>query len=109
MFKTLTRSAETVVTPEAIPAMVRKAFKQAQALRPGAVYLAIPQDIETMPAPANAHPLPVNLVRDAAPSPPQLARAVTLLQQAKAPLLLAGLGAARAHGHPALLIFTEQL
>jgi acetolactate synthase-1/2/3 large subunit len=77
--------------------MVRKAFKQAQALRPGAVYLAIPQDIETMPAPADARPLPINIVRDAAPSPSQLARAVTLLQQAKAPLLLAGHGTARAH------------
>src|SRR5437016_6042821 len=109
MFRPVTRWAETVLTPEAIPEMVRKAFKQAQALRPGAVYLAIPQDIETMPAPANAHPLPVNLVRDAAPSPSQLARAVTLLQQAKAPLLLAGHGAARAHAQQALLNFSEQL
>src|SRR5205807_6620580 len=109
MFKPVTKWAETVLTPEAIPEMVRKAFKQAQALRPGAVYLAIPQDIETMPAPANAHPLPVNLVRDAAPSPSQLARAVTLLQQAKAPLLLAGHGAARAHAQQALLNFSEKL
>ena len=88
MFKPVTKWAETVLTPEAIPEMVRKAFKQAQALCPGAVYLAIPQDIETMPAPLDARPLPINLVRDAAPSPSQLARAVTLLQQAKAPLLL---------------------
>src|SRR5437016_1016812 len=97
MFKPVTKWAETVLTPEAVPEMVRKAFKQAQTLRPGAVYLAIPQDIETMPASPGAHPLPVNIVRDAAPSPSQLARAVTLLQQAKAPLLLAGYGAARAH------------
>src|SRR5437660_6061997 len=108
MFKPVTRWAETVLTPEAIPEMVRKAFKQAQTLRPGAVYLAIPQDLETMPAPANAHPLPVNLVRDAAPSPSQLARAVTLLQQAKAPLL-AGHGAARAHAQQALVRFSERL
>src|SRR5438270_905564 len=108
MFKPVTKWAETVLTPEAIPEMVRKAFKQAQALRPGAVYLAIPQDIETMPAPLQAHPLAVNLVRDAAPSASQLARAVTLLQQAKAPLLLAGHGAARAHAQQALLRFSEQ-
>ena len=31
MFKPVTRWAETVLTPEAIPEMVRKAFKQAQA------------------------------------------------------------------------------
>ena len=115
MFKPVTKWAETVLTPEAIPEMVRKAFKQAHALRPGAVYLAIPQDIETMLVPREAHPLPVNLVRDAAPSPSQLARAVTLLQQAKAPILLVGHGAARAHAVDprfivgSLLRFSEQL
>ena len=109
MFKPVTKWAETVLTPEAVPEMVRKAFKQAQTLRPGAVYLAIPQDIETMPASPGAHPLPVNIVRDAAPSPSQIARAVTLLQQAKAPLLLAGHGAARAHVQEALVRFSEKL
>ena len=109
MFKPVTKWAETVLTPEAVPEMVRKAFKQAQTLRPGAVYLAMPQDIETMPASPGAHPLPVNIVRDAAPSPSQLARAVTLLQQAKAPLLLAGYGAARAHVQETLVRFSEKL
>ncbi|HEX9130773.1 MAG TPA: acetolactate synthase large subunit [Ktedonobacteraceae bacterium] len=109
MFKPVTKWAETVLTPEAVPEMVRKAFKQAQTLRPGAVYLAIPQDVETMPALSGAHPLPVNIVRDAAPSPSQIARAVMLLQQAKAPLLLAGHGAARAHVQEALVRFSEKL
>ncbi len=109
MFKPVTKWAETILTPEAVPEMVRKAFKQAQTLRPGAVYLAIPQDVETMPATPGAHPLPVNTVRDAAPSPSQIARAVTLLQQAKAPLLLAGHGAARARIQEALIRFSEKL
>ena len=109
MFKPVTKWAETILTPEAVPEMVRKAFKQAQTLRPGAVYLAIPQDVETMAASPGAHPLPVNTVRDAAPSPSQIARAVTLLHQAKAPLLLAGHGAARAHVQEALIRFSEKL
>ncbi len=109
MFRPVTKWAETVLTPEAVPEMVRKAFKQAHTLRPGAVYLAIPQDIEMMSASPGAHPLPVNIVRDAAPSPSQLARAVMLLQQATAPLLLAGHGAARAHIQEALVRFSEKL
>jgi acetolactate synthase I/II/III large subunit len=109
MFRPVTKWAETVLTPEAVPEMVRKAFKQAQTLRPGAVYLAIPQDIEAMPASPGTHPLPVNIVRDTAPSPSQIDRAVTLLQQAKAPLLLAGHGAARAHVQEALVRFSEKL
>src|SRR6266699_6128546 len=109
MFKPVTKCAETILTPEAEPEMVRKAFKQAQTARPGAVYLSIPQDIETMAAPKGARPLPVNIVRDDAPSPSQLARAVKVLQHAKAPLLLAGHGAARAHAQQALLRFSEKL
>jgi len=109
MFKPVTKWAETILTPGAVPEMVRKAFKQAQTSRPGAVYLAIPQDIETMAAPTEAYPLPVNVVHDDAPSPSQIARAVTLLQHAKAPLLLAGHGAARAHVQEALTRFSEKL
>jgi hypothetical protein len=33
-----------------------------------------------MPTSPGTHPFPVNIVRDAAPSPSQIARAVTLLQ-----------------------------
>ncbi len=109
MFKPVTKWAETVLTPGAVPEMVRKAFKLAQTSRPGAVYLAIPQDIEVMPTPPDARPLPLNIVHDDAPSPSQIARAVTLLQQAKAPLLLAGHGAARAHAQEALIRFSEKL
>jgi hypothetical protein len=38
------------------------------------------QDIGTMPTSPGTHPFPVNIVRDAAPSPSQNARVVTLLQ-----------------------------
>ena len=35
------------LTPGAVPEMVRKAFKLAQTERPGAVYLAVPEDVES--------------------------------------------------------------
>jgi acetolactate synthase-1/2/3 large subunit len=50
MFSPVTKWADLVLTPEAVPEMVRKAFKLAQTERPGAVYLAVPEDIEAMPA-----------------------------------------------------------
>ncbi len=49
MFKPVTKWADTLLTPQAAPEMVRNAFHTAQTERPGAVYLAIPQDVETMP------------------------------------------------------------
>ena len=50
-----------MATPEAIPEMIRKAFKLAQTERPGAVYLAVPEDVEKSAAPAGARPLIVNV------------------------------------------------
>jgi thiamine pyrophosphate-dependent acetolactate synthase large subunit-like protein len=47
--------------------MVRSAFKLAQTERPGAVYLAVPQDVEPMPAPSGAAPLKVNRVHSERP------------------------------------------
>ena len=46
MFAPATKWSALVPTPEAVPEMMRKAFKLAQAERPGAVYLAIPEDVE---------------------------------------------------------------
>ena len=73
------------------------------------MYLAVPEDIESMPTPLEARPLPVNVVRDDAPSPSQIARAAQVLATAKNPVVLAGHGAARGHAQEALLRFSEKL
>jgi acetolactate synthase I/II/III large subunit len=109
MFKPVTKWSEIVLTPGAVPEMVRKAFKAAQTERPGAVYLAVPEDIEAMPAPSRARPLTVNVVRDDAPSPSQITRAAQVLAAAKVPIILAGHGAARNHAQEALIRFSEKL
>jgi acetolactate synthase-1/2/3 large subunit len=89
--------------------MVRKAFKVAQTERPGAIYLAVPEDVEAMSAPLQAKPLPVNVVRDDAPSPSQIVRAARVLSAAKNPIILAGHGAARNHAQEALIRFSDKL
>ena len=45
MFAPVTKWSALVATPGAVPEMIRKAFKLAQTERPGAVYLAIPEDV----------------------------------------------------------------
>ena len=67
MFAPVTKWADAVLTPGAVPEMIRKAFKLAQTERPGAVYLAVPEDVETMSAPGLA-PLNVNVPRPDVPS-----------------------------------------
>jgi acetolactate synthase-1/2/3 large subunit len=46
MFSPVTKWADMVLSPSSVPEMVRKAFKLAQTERPGAVFLAVPEDIE---------------------------------------------------------------
>jgi acetolactate synthase-1/2/3 large subunit len=109
MFAPVTKWSALVATPEAAPEMLRKAFKLAQTERPGAVYLAVPEDIESAPAPTEAHPLPVNVPRPDEPSASQVARAAAILGDATNPIVLAGHGAARAGAGPALIRFAERL
>src|ERR1700733_4829102 len=52
MFAPVTKWSALVATREAPPEMIRKAFKLAQTERPGAVYRAVPEDIESAVAPA---------------------------------------------------------
>src|SRR5690348_15823132 len=75
LFSPVSKWADVVLTPAAVPEMIRKAFKLAQTERPGAVYLAVPEDIEAMAVPDGLAPLPVNIPRPDEPSRPQIERA----------------------------------
>ncbi len=109
MFRPVTKWADIVLKPEAIPEMVRKAFKLAQTERPGAVYLAVPEDVENLSVAGDAAPLAINVVYDMAPSASQVKRAAEVLKGAKSPIVLAGHGAARNDASDALVRFSERL
>ena len=109
MFKPVTKWAALIPSAEAIPEMVRSAFKLAQTERPGAVYLALPQDIEASSTPIGLPPLAINVVRDSSPSVRQITRAVDVLRAAKRPIILAGHGAVRDQARDALVRCSEQL
>ncbi len=109
MFAPATKWSALVATPAAVPEMVRKAFKLAQTERPGAVYLAVPEDVEEAVAPADSSPLPVNVPRPDDPSAAQLERAAEILRSARNPILLAGHGAARSGAAEAVRRFAESL
>ncbi|MEM1130122.1 MAG: acetolactate synthase large subunit [Pseudomonadota bacterium] len=109
MFKPVTKWADLAYTAEALPEMIRAAFKSAETERPGAAYLAVPEDVEAEDVDAGLRPLPVNRVRAEAPSPGQIARAAAALNACSRPIVLAGHGAARAGAQDALVAFAEKL
>ncbi|MEB3980498.1 acetolactate synthase large subunit [Mycobacterium sp. 663a-19] len=109
MFAPITRWAAGIPTARAIPEMFRKAFKLAEAERPAAVYLAVPEDIDADETDyPDLKPLPRNVVRAEAPAARQVARAVDILREAERPVVLAGHGAARGDATAALVRFSEE-
>lgn len=108
MYQPVTKWADLVPGAAAIPEMVRKAFKLAQTERPGAVYLAVPEDVEGADA-AGLAPLPRNVVQSAEPSPERVRRAAEILRSAHSPVVLAGHGAARDGAGSALVDFSRSL
>jgi acetolactate synthase-1/2/3 large subunit len=109
MFAPATKWSALMATPGAAPEMIRKAFKLAQTERPGAVYLAVPEDVEEADAPAGLRPLRVNVPRADDPSAEQVSRAAQILREARNPVVLAGHGAARAGASEALIRFAQAL
>jgi acetolactate synthase I/II/III large subunit len=108
MFAPITRWAAGVPTAHAIPEMFRKAFKLAEAERPAAVYLAVPEHIDADDTDYDLTPLPRNVVRAEAPAARQVARAVDILREARRPVVLAGHGAARSDATAALVRFSDE-
>ncbi|MFS4093558.1 acetolactate synthase large subunit [Streptomyces sp. AF1A] len=109
IFAPVTQWAAHVTCPDAVPEMTRKAFKTAQSERPGAVFLAVPEDIEAESPTQSLMPLQIDTVRADAPSTSQIARAVDVLTAARHPVVLAGHGAARCGASDALIRFAERL
>ena len=108
MFAPITRWAAGIPTAHAIPEMFRKAFKLAETERPAAVYLAVPEHLDTDAADyPDLTPLPRNVVHAEAPAAGQVARAVDILRNAQRPVVLAGHGAARGDATAALVRFSD--
>ncbi len=95
-----------VTSPKIIPEVVRKAFKVAQAQKPGATHLELPEDV--LAAPLDAAPLPVRAERRRPEvSSAELMRAVQLIQDAVNPVMLAGNGVVRVGASETLRQFSR--
>jgi thiamine pyrophosphate-dependent acetolactate synthase large subunit-like protein len=107
MFDPVVKRAETASNPESLPADVLAAAELAMSAPTGPVYLGIPADFLTAPAPPASDSAP-----GPAPTLPDEVRiqaAVELLHDAEAPLILAGGGALRADAGPAVAGLAERL
>ena len=89
-----------------IPEVVRKAFKVAQAQKPGPTHIELPEDV--MADMVDAEPLPVQMrVRRPEPSGAELLEAAAVIRAAANPIVLAGNGVARVGAAAALREFAR--
>lgn len=93
MFRPVTKWAQSVFHPENIPEIVRKAFKLAEAEKPGAVLIELPEDLAEEEV--KGKPLVTTRTRRPAADYKAVAEAVDLILKAKNPMIIAGNGAVR--------------
>jgi acetolactate synthase-1/2/3 large subunit len=106
LLKPVTKWNARLSNPRIIPEVVRKAFKVAQAQKPGPTHIELPEDV--MEAPVDAEPLPAQGARrHPEPGAAELLRAAALIRAAIKPVVLAGNGVARVGASPALREFAR--
>ena len=104
MLRPVTKFNARLNSARVIPEVVRKAFKVAQAQKPGPTHIELPEDV--MAAEVDAEPLPVRSARRRPePSPEELQAALGVIRSAERPVVLAGNGVARTGAAAALRAF----
>jgi acetolactate synthase-1/2/3 large subunit len=104
MLRPVTKFNARLNSARVIPEVVRKAFKIAQAQKPGPTHIELPEDV--MAAEVDAEPLPVRTTRRRPePSPEELREALKVIAGAERPIVLAGNGVVRTGAAPALRAF----
>jgi acetolactate synthase I/II/III large subunit len=106
MFRPVTKWNARLYSSRVIPEVVRKAFKVAQAQKPGPTHIELPEDV--MAEQVDAEPLPSQLrIRRPEPSGRELLAAVDVIRGAANPIVLAGNGVARVGAADALREFAR--
>ncbi len=93
MMRPLTKDAVSIIDPGMIPTVLRNAFKLAQAERPGAVHVELPEDVAASETDAVVQRR--GLVRRPVPDGKALMRAADLINKARQPLIILSSGANR--------------
>jgi acetolactate synthase-1/2/3 large subunit len=100
-----------VSSPDIVPEVVRKAFKLAEAEKPGATHLELPEDVMMASVDtgdvAASTPLPRQQPIRTEPRARDLLRAAEIIRNARRPVALAGNGVVRGGAAPALREFAR--
>jgi acetolactate synthase-1/2/3 large subunit len=106
MFRPVTKWATTILNPDTIPEIVRKAVRLARTEKPGAVHLELPEDIAAEES--SAKPMNPRRFRRPVPDTKIVAQAFAMLQAAKRPVIIAGNGCIRRRASKQLRLLCDK-
>ena len=106
MFKPVTKWATTILRPETIPEIVRKAVRLARTEKPGAVHIELPEDIASMEV--SGKPMTPRRFRRSVPDDKIVDQAFEMIRESKRPVIIAGNGCIRRRASKQLRAFCEK-
>ena len=108
LFAPITKYSTQIREPEIIPEVVRKAFKQALAEKPGVSFIDFPENIAGADVEGKE---PLKVQAAATPEPPaaKVEQAAEIISSARHPIVMAGNGVIRARATEQLQAFAEKL
>ncbi|MBT8085789.1 MAG: acetolactate synthase large subunit [Woeseia sp.] len=106
MFEPVTKWSTTVLNPDTIPEIVRKAVRLARTEKPGAVLIELPEDIAKEDS--SEVPMKPRRFRRAVVDDKVTDRAFELIKKAKRPIIIAGNGCIRKRASKQLRKFCER-
>ncbi|MBT8426055.1 MAG: acetolactate synthase large subunit [Silicimonas sp.] len=108
LFDPITKYSTQIRIAEIIPEIIRKAFKTAQAEKPGCSFIDLPENVAEAEI---ADMAPLKVQRAVTPTAPagKCASVAEIINQAKKPVIMAGNGVIRERASAALVDFAEKL
>jgi len=106
MFRPVTKWAQSILHPDNIPEIVRKAVRVARTEKPGACHIELPEDIAAMDA--KTVPIEPRRFRRPVPDDKIVDRAWEAIRSAKRPIILAGNGCIRRRASKQLRALVEK-
>ncbi|MDX1405148.1 MAG: acetolactate synthase large subunit [Woeseiaceae bacterium] len=106
MFEPVTKWATTILNPDTIPEIVRKAVRIARTEKPGAVHIELPEDIAE--SESDEQPMTPIRFRRSVPDDKIVDQAFAMIEKAKRPIILAGNGCIRKRASKQLRAFCER-
>ncbi|KKK36291.1 acetolactate synthase [Mesobacillus campisalis] len=107
VYEPVTKWNTQVKKAEIIPEVVRKAFEVAKGEKPGAAHIDLPEDIAAQDV--DATPIEVRKPTKFEAGERVIKEAATMIEKAKHPLILAGMGVERGHAEGSLRKLVEKV